>query len=250
MKISAVTTMNQEYYDNIGYNLIKSFIKYWPKEVTLYVYTEDFKLPVQADNIVELDVYKQCNPGLQKFLDWRGKHFTRKFAYKAYTWINACKTIKADYLIYLDADTQTTREIPMRFFQTILPKDTLLTYMGAPGHTTKADGTREYRENAETSVYFFNLNHPYAGKFMKQYEDIYESRKIDNKEIYCKPHDTWVMVDCIRKARKNNVRIHNLHPEMEERSPMYRTMLRLCFRHWKGKSKHDKFNQGRFKEAS
>jgi hypothetical protein len=234
--IAAVTTMNQEYYDTIGHRLIDTFIKYWPKEVKLYVFTENFVLPVSAPNIIVKDLYTECNPGLQNFLDWRGKHFTRKFAYKAYCWINACKTLPEDVLMYLDADTETKKEVSFKWLLSVLPEDQLMAYMHAIAEITEGDKLIEV-DNAETCIYWFNNKHSFAKQFMNDYEHIYESREISNNKIYVKPHDTWVVAECVRRAEKNNVGILNLHPAKDRRTPLKKTILHEYFSHYKGKSK-------------
>jgi len=46
--------------------MVETFLHFWPKEVELHVWTEDFNIPVQADNLKQHDVY-EC-PGLNEFL--------------------------------------------------------------------------------------------------------------------------------------------------------------------------------------
>jgi hypothetical protein len=234
--IAAVTTMNKEYYDIIGHKMIKSFIKWWPKEITLYVFTEEFDLPVTSTNIVSKDIFEACDPSLSAFLKWRGDHFTKKFAFKAYTWITACKILNEDILIYLDADTETKKEVPMSFVENMLEDNSILAYMYAASVDENSNNLKIV-DNAETCIYWFDNKHSFSKEFMKHYENIYESREIDNREIFKKPHDTWVITDCVRLAENNNVKVRNLHPEKNSRSPIKKTILNEYFSHFKGKSK-------------
>jgi hypothetical protein len=231
---AAVTTMNKAYYDLIGHKMVQSFIKYWPKSVTLYVMTEGFDIPDRADNLVSMDIYETCNPQLQNFLDWRGTHFTRKFTYKAYAWINACKMLTQDVLIYLDADSETHAPVPTTFLENILPRNSIISYMYAPA--TRSTG--EPVDNAETCIYFFNNQHPFAKTFMERYEHIYESREISDSYRFCKPHDTWVIADCVKLAESNHVRVTNLAPQKKHLSPIGKTVLSQYFSHAKGKRKY------------
>ena len=73
---------------------------------------------------------------------------------------------------------------------------------------------------------------------MQRYENIYEKREIDDGFRFGKPHDTWVITDCVKFARKQGVEIINLHEGTKHRSPMKRTVLGEYFMHSKGKSKH------------
>jgi hypothetical protein len=237
---AAVTTMNKAYYDLIGHAMIDSFIKYWPKSIKLYVFTEGFDLPVNAANIISKDVFEVCDPGLSSFLEWRGKHYTKKFAFKAYTWINACKILDEDILIYLDADTETKKSVPLNFIENILEDNSILAYMYAPA-TVEENGKTIIIDNAETCIYWFDNKHTFSKKFMQHYEDIYESRRISDHTVFRKPHDTWVITDCVRFANNNDIKTTNLHPEKNSRSPIKKTILYEYFSHFKGKSK---FAQG------
>lgn len=234
--LAAVTTMNQEYYDTIGHVMIDSFMKYWPTDVKLYVFTENFQLPVSAANIETLDLFETCGPELQAFLDWRGQHHTRKFAYKAYTWISACKLLSADILMYVDSDTQTKKPIPRAWLDGILPDDRVLAYMYARA-TALENGSEVYYDNAETCIYFFNRRHWFAPEFMRRYEEIYQTREIGNSAVYKKSHDTWVMAECVRHAERNSAGVVNLHPQRERRTPIKATVLYEYFDHYKGKTK-------------
>jgi hypothetical protein len=234
--LAAVTTMNQEYYDTIGHVMIDSFVRYWPKDVTLHVFAEDFELPVRADNIRTWDLWQCCGSKLQAFLDWRGQHHTRKFAYKAYAWIQAPKLIDTDVLMYIDSDTQTKQPVPRAWLDQILPDHSVLAYMYA--RATGLENDQEvYYDNAETCIYFFNRRHAFASEFMRRYEEIYESREIGNSAIYKKSHDTWVMAECVRHAQRHGAGVVNLHPECNRRTPIKATVLYEYFDHYKGKTK-------------
>ena len=235
--IAAVTTMNRAYYDAIGRYMLETFVEYWPKDFPLYVYTEGFDLPIQAPNIHTLDLYTEVGPRLQAFLDWRGEHHTRKFAFKAYTWMRATETLTEDVLMYLDADTETKKAVPKSFLENLIPKDTLLAYMYARATAVDEQGAQLFFDNAETCIYAFNQRHAFAPDFMCRYREIYETREIGNSTVFRKSHDTWVMAECVRLAERNGVRINNLHPDRDRRTPIKATVLHEYFSHYKGKTK-------------
>jgi len=234
---AAVTTMNRAYYDSIGRGMLETFVEHWPLDFPLYVYTEGFDLPIQAANIHTLDLYQEVGTRLQAYLDWRGKHHTRKFAYKAYAWIRATETLTEDVLMYLDADTETKKTIPRSFLESLIPEDTLLAYMYARATGVDQNGQAQAFDNAETCIYSFNQRHPFAAEFMRRYTDIYETREIANSEIFRKSHDTWVMAECVRLAERYGVQINNLHPDRDRRTPIKATVLFEYFSHYKGKTK-------------
>lgn len=235
--LAAVTTMNRSYYDTIGRHMLSSFVQYWPDDLPLYVYTEGFDLPIKAPNIHTRDLYQEVGPRLQAFLDWRGKHHTRKFAYKAYAWMRATETLTEDVLIYLDADTETKKNVPRKFIEDLIPPDTLLAYMYARATGIDAHGHEQFFDNAETCIYAFNQRHAFSTQFMKRYTEIYETREIGNSSVFRKSHDTWVIADCVRLAERSGVRINNLHPDKNRRTPIKATVLCEYFSHYKGKSK-------------
>lgn len=234
--LAAVTTMNRAYYDAIGHVMLDSFIRHWPEDVTLYVYTENFDLPVAAPNIRTIDLFGACGAQLQAFLDWRGQHHTRKFAYKAYTWITACRDIDTDILVYLDSDTQTKHAVPRAWLDQVVDKNSVLAYMYARATGLENDQEVVY-DNAETCIYFFNRRHWFASEFMRRYEEIYETREIGNSAVYKKSHDTWVMAECVRHAERSGAAVTNLHPDRDRRTPIKATILYQYFDHYKGKTK-------------
>lgn len=235
--IAAVTTMNRAYYDAIGRYMLETFVEHWPEDFPLYVYTEGFDLPIQAPNILTRDLYTEVGPRLQAFLDWRGEHHTRKFAYKAYAWMRATETLTEDVLMYLDADTETKKAVPRSFIEALVPEDTLLAYMYARATAVDEQGDQLFFDNAETCIYAFNQRHAFAAAFMRRYQEIYETREIGNSTVFRKSHDTWVMAECVRLAERNGVRINNLHPDRDRRTPIKATVLHEYFSHYKGKTK-------------
>jgi hypothetical protein len=234
---AAVTTMNQAYYDTIGSVMLESFVEHWPRDFPLYVFTESFDPPIAAPNIHIIDLFDAVGPRLQSFLDWRGQHHTRKFAYKAYAWIAATEQLSEDVLLYLDADTETKRDVPKSFIEGLIPDDTLLAYMYARATGLDSQGQECFYDNAETCIYLFNQRHQFAPEFMRRYTEIYETREIANSQVFRKSHDTWVMAECVRLAQQHGAKINNLHPDRDRRTPIKATVLYEYFSHYKGKSK-------------
>lgn len=239
MTYATVTTMNQEYFDNIGYQMIESYIKYWPKDIKLYLYLENFTLPYNEPNIITLDINKCCNPNMQSFIN-DSKKSMRRFAYKAYSWIHACKTLEQDTLIWLDADTETIANVDYNFLDSILPNKELIAYMYAPGEIITRSGETVPADNAETCIFFYNNKHTNAIEFMQRYEHLYESRELHDKYRFGKAHDTWATIDCVKWATENNIATVNLEPEKKWRTPLKRTVLVDYFTHAKGKSKYER----------
>jgi len=235
---ACITTFNKDYYDQMANQMVSTYLEFWPKDIPLYCYTEDMQLLVKADNLKEIDVYKACNPELQSYLDYIGKHFSRGFAYKAFAWIHACRTLDVDQVIYLDADSVTYRPITHEWLDNILKEDELVAYIGVTMSKGKWAGTN--KQHADSGLYWFNTRHPFSKTFIDRYENIYVSREVNtDKERFPKPNDAYVLADCVTDALENNVKIVDFHPERTAHSPLKETILGRYFRHFKGARKKD-----------
>ena len=233
-KIACITTFNQDYYDQMAKTMVETYLEFWPKDIPLYCYTEDMVLPIEADNLKSIDVYT-C-PGLQDYLDYIGTHFSRGFAYKAFAWIHACRTLDVDEIIYLDADSITYRTITREWLESILQNNELLAYMGV----TMNKGKHAGHEHADTGIYWINKNHEYFDTFVNRYEDIYISRQVKtDKDRFPKPNDAYVFADCAVDAKQKGHTLVDFHPERKAHSPIKETILGKYFRHFKGARKKD-----------
>lgn len=234
---ACITTFNQDYYDQLANKMVETYLEFWPKNVPLYCYTEEMTLPIKADNLHEIDVYQTCNPELQNYLDYIGTHFSRGFAYKAFAWVHACRTLDVDQVIYLDADSVTYRPITESWLDSILPENKIAAYMGVTMNKGKWRGSNV--QHADTGVYWFNRRHAYAETFINRYENIYLTREVNNRERFPKPNDAYVFADCIVDAQRNGVGNVDFHPERTAHSPLKETVLGKYFRHFKGARKKD-----------
>ena len=69
--IEVATTYNKKYYDLCGKKMVESFVKWWPKDVTLHVYYQEQQPEILEDNIVYHDLY-QVQPQLKQFVNkWK-----------------------------------------------------------------------------------------------------------------------------------------------------------------------------------
>jgi hypothetical protein len=63
--IQVITSFNQTYYDLIGRDSTESFIKYWPEELKLTCYVEEFSLP-EHERIEQID-FSALDPDYKLF---------------------------------------------------------------------------------------------------------------------------------------------------------------------------------------
>jgi len=237
-KFACITTFNQDYYDSMANKMVETYLQFWPEDVPLYCYTEDMQLPLSSPKLKEIDVYEACGEPLKEYLDYIGTHYSRGFAYKAFCWVHACKTLDVDQIIYLDADSVTYRTITKEWIDSILKEDELVAYMGVTMHKGKWAGTN--KQHADSGIYWFNKNHSYAETFVNRYENIYLTKEVKTDNIrFPKPNDAYVLADCVTDALDNNVKIVDFHPQRTAHSPLKETVLGKYFRHFKGARKKD-----------
>jgi hypothetical protein len=185
-KYSAVTTFNQSGYDTYGHKMIQSFIKNWPVEVQLHVYTEDCVVKESAPNIIVKDLH-QSSPALVKFKHtWKdvpkangdvtkdpirsrrkdaGKGFkwhAVKFAHKVYAIFACAEHCATDTMIWMDADTICHSTITMQNLHSLIPADMDLCYLGRKG------------KYSECGLYAMNLKSSRTKDFLKEFQRVYD----------------------------------------------------------------------------
>jgi len=185
-KYSAVTTFNQSGYDTYGHKMIQSFIKNWPVEVQLHVYTEDCVVKESAPNIIVKDLH-QSSPALVKFKHtWKdvpkangdvskdpvrskrrdaGKGFkwhAVRFAHKVYSIFHCAAELDSDFLIWMDADIYCHSPISIQNIATMITPNMDLGYLGRKG------------KYPECGLYAMNLKSDIIKNFLKEFQRVYD----------------------------------------------------------------------------
>jgi hypothetical protein len=186
MKIAVVTTFHQAGYDQYGKRMIETFLKNWPNEITLYVYSENCEVAESAPNLVVRDLH-QASPELVNFKEkWKnvpkangdvsndpirgkrkdsGKGFkwhAIRFAHKVYSIFSCAKECDADTLIWMDADTICHTPITVENLKRMIPNEIDLGYLGRKG---------KYSECGQSSL---NLNSEMTLNFLKEFQRVYD----------------------------------------------------------------------------
>lgn len=174
MNIEIITSFNQRYYDLIGKDCVDTFLKYWPNDLTLTCYVEEFSLP-ENPRIKQID-FSQLGDDYETFQHTKGiGGQERKFAKKAFSFIHSLYNSTADRIIWIDADVITLQKFPMESLKNILPDDVLSTHMGVV-YVTKKDGTPGRWFVPETGLFAVNTKH----KSFPQFRDLYSRRYISH----------------------------------------------------------------------
>ena len=121
---TVVTTFSVDGYELYGKRMIETWLKYWPENYNLHVYTEGYSLDEKHNRLKEIDINQAC-PALQIFKDNSKKLITDptnikiinrvsktiKWCHKVYAMEHALKNCKTPYLIFLDGDTYTKKTV-------------------------------------------------------------------------------------------------------------------------------------------
>ena len=146
--IKVVTSFHVNSWEAYAKRFIESF-KHWPKRVKLYAYYHDGELPAdapKAKNIFyrnlmhdkEMLAYREKHKphngtanGSQAY-NWRmdaSKWWHKVYAMTAIASEMRMEDDQPGWLIWLDADTRTTKKFPTKELKKFLPEDVALTHL-------------------------------------------------------------------------------------------------------------------------
>lgn len=233
MKFDVITSFNETYYNNIGKDCVETWLKYWPAEMSLTCYVEEFELPAQ-DRIKQI-TFDQLPAEYSEFQksDERGR--VKLFAKKAYSIIHAMNNTDADRIIWVDADVITEKPLPISVLEKLCKKDQLATYMQV--YHEVDDKTFV---SAETGFFILNTRHEYFPKFRDRYTEYYNKHLKENLRRF---YDGEVFGAVISEL-ETECSVNNLCKDFEKKykSPLKHTPLGEYIIHHK--SKHSKDNYG------
>ena len=125
-----------------------------------------------------------------------------KFSYKVSCITHAVKTYTDyDYVIWIDDDTYTFRDIPMQFIESICPNDTLVTYLDRENDR----GSNKY---PECGLVCYNIKHSLVQNFVNDWEKLYTSADIFELLEW---HDSYVFWHLTKEYRqKHSAKVHDI----------------------------------------
>jgi hypothetical protein len=186
MKIAVVTTFHEEGLKRYAQRMIDTFCENWPKEVHLYVYAEKCvpKIPdhnqvtlKDLDSVHELASFKATWKGVPKAngdvsddpvrskRKDAGKGFkwdAVRFAHKVYAIFDCARTIDADVLFWMDADTVCHSPITKETVEKFCPVTQDIGFLGREG------------KYSECGLYSMNLRSPLVQNFLREFQRMYD----------------------------------------------------------------------------
>jgi lipopolysaccharide biosynthesis glycosyltransferase len=241
MKISVITSFNKHYYDTIGNKSVSSWLKYWPDNISLTCYVEEFNLPFSNSRITEIPFDCLPNEYFEFQKDINLKPRVKTFAKKAYSIIHAFENNIADRIIWIDADVISTNSLSVDFLENLCPDDTLLSYMRVWHNIDRLDPTSEEVPSAESGFFIVNTKHLEFKNFSSRYREYYNLRITKNLRRF---YDGEVL-GAVAKEFENKCKIIDLCQVVEKRynSPLRHLPAGKYLTHYKSKHSKDQFDQ-------
>ena len=178
MKINTITKIDKAYYDRIGKECIESWIKYWPEDMQLTVYVEDFILDPHP-RIRPITFDKMC----KEYWDFQKSDQNKRvktFSKKAYSIIHAYENLDTDRIIWIDADAITNKKIEKSFLENLCDDSTLISYMGVFHNRIKEDPSSELLHDVESSFFVTNKRHQGFHALSSRFREYYDKKITHN----------------------------------------------------------------------
>lgn len=258
MNFTVVTTFHKEGYDKYGKRMIETFIKNWPIDVKLFVYTENCTIDESAPNLIVKDLH-QSSKDLVKFKEtWKnvpkangdvtadpirskrkdaGKGFkwhAIRFAHKVYSIFDCARQCNTDILIWMDADTICHSHITVDNLKKMIPGDKDLCFLGRKG------------KYSECGLYSLNLRSENTIIFLNEFQKMYDNAEQGIFQLD-EWHDSFVF-DAVRKKITNlrqldwAAHLHDLRPKpgnsTGEGHPLINSQWGAWLDHLKGSRKN------------
>lgn len=179
MKYTVCTTFNQDGYNLYGRKMIQTFLKTWPKDIVLRVYTENCSVAESGPNLQIIDL-AAASPELVAFKNkWKDvpkangnigpgseskayKWQAVRFSHKVYAIFHAAKTCGTEWLIWMDGDMVCHTSISTDKIHNFFPNDKDLCFAGRSNKFT------------ECGLYGMHLSQPVIQQFLQEFQRMYD----------------------------------------------------------------------------
>jgi hypothetical protein len=227
MNIEIITSFNDSYYELIGKESVESWLKYWPTELSLTCYVEEFSIP-DTDRIKQIS-FDKFDDEYFKFQETEHKQI-KKFSKKAWSFIHAMENSTADRIIWLDADVITTAHLKKDLLVSLLPDNVLSTHMGVT-YTESKDGVPGRWFVPETGFFAVNTQHSLFNKFASEYRRMYVEKDQTNLRRF---YDNDVYGAAFEKLKAPGLDLCQ-HLKKPYKTPLKHTVLGPYLTHYKAK---------------
>jgi len=267
MKIKVITSYKPGTWSKYAQRCVQSVLDHWP-EIAINVYHEgpceetnkfhprlkwidlhqvqpallDFKDKHKNDPVANGEL-EEIAGGVRRLPEFNGSDKNKgsylfdavRFANKVFCVIHAVRTSMEkdyDYVVWLDADTYSFRPMPRNFLESLLPADSMLTYLGRE-NPQKNDGGKY----PECGFVGYNLRHPHTQNFINDWENLYNT---DGVFKLLEWHDSYVLWHLSKLYQKqHNVKVNDIGywKGVKGHHVFINSELGLYMDHFKGKRK-------------
>jgi cellulose synthase/poly-beta-1,6-N-acetylglucosamine synthase-like glycosyltransferase len=187
----------------------------------LYVYNED-NFTIKVDTVTS--VGWKLGTEYEKFQKRHSNERVKVFAKKAFSIIHAMEHLNYDKIIWLDADTIISDDIPMQLIDLISPNDVLSTHFSVWHEKDKIN-----YHSCETGFFILNKTHPSYQEFCNTYKDIYVNDKTETLRRF---YDGEVYGKTVEIMESQGHKMLNLNPN-RYKTPISRSVLAPYITHYK-----------------
>lgn len=268
MKIKIITSYKPGTWEKYAHRSVKSVVENWP-DVAINVYHEGdcdeskmfhprikwidlhkvqpelvaFKARHKDDPVANGELQEIPN-GVKRPDAFNGTDKNKgtylfdavRFSNKVFCVTHSIKTSiekEYDYVIWLDADTYTFRPMPREFLESLLPVNTMLTYLGRE-NPEKNDGGKY----PECGFVGYNLRHVDIQNFARDWENLYISDKVFSLLEWHDSYVLWHLSKWYRQHKKIEVNDIGYWKGVKGHHVFINSELGLYMDHFKGKRKN------------
>lgn len=244
-QLTFVTSFSQDGFYKYAKNMLESVADKWHPSLKLIAYYHDCdKETVGAMPRAKNIEYRNLNL-VQDMLNYRDRMKVHdgteggnvpynwrldaiKWCHKVYAMTDLAfemmeKEAQAGWLIWLDADTVTTKLLKPDSFTNILPSQAELVYLG-----------RKDVDYSETSFLAFNLNYESPGFMLGDLRGCYDIGEVTS---YREWHDGFIIERLLKIYIAHGMKVHNLTPNVSGLAAFANSELSEYMVHYKGNRK-------------
>lgn len=221
-RFALITSMDWPYFDHCGKLMVKSFERRW-RGLKLHCYNENFDFKTKRWVKMGFDL----GPEYEQFHErWHTEN--RKittFAKKAFSIIHAMEHIDCDWLVWADADSEATEDLPEQLLDLLTDEKNLSVHFGVK-HTV--DNVTYF--SCETGFFMLNKNHELFDEFRKTYKEIYVNDDYKNLRRF---YDGEVYGETVLRLQEKGASMLDLNKGHRHKTPIPRSVLAPYLTHYK-----------------
>jgi len=231
-----VTTQHKPYYDLIGKECIQSFLKYWPKEVSIELWAENFEPDITDPRLIIKD-FNKINPRFENFKQLMFSSTTndkvlskKTFWLKGHVVLTALETFDSDVFIWLDSDVITHNYVTIEYLNSLIPEDTLAVDVPAGG--------KGRDKEAETGFFGLNLKMKESKSVIDYYREYHTTLKMLDTPRYMETSVWWSAI------KNSGAKANHLKTSKDHLMPFMYTELAQYMRHWVAQKNKANYSKG------